>query len=151
MSPTAPSQCRLYEFRRARRPRAHSCPPSHHSREEWRKPAWLSALATANPRLPVIDKLGPRVIVSVLSVIVLDGSADKALTERMRKGLLGPSRLPQTFYLSHGRHWARTSDPQLVDYGKASSGVVRARSNAGLRTPPRSRSGTVGQENLTQI
>ena len=46
--------------------------------EEWRKPAWLRALTTGN--LPVIDKLGPPVIVSVLSVIVLDESADKALT-----------------------------------------------------------------------
>ena len=50
-------------------------------------------------------------IVSVLK-IVLDESADKALTEKMRKGPLGPSRVPQTFYLSHGRYWARTSDPR---------------------------------------
>ena len=51
----------------------------------------------------------------------------------------------------NGRYWARTSDPQLVDYGKAKSGVVRACSNAGLRAPRWSGLGTLGQGNLTQI
>jgi hypothetical protein len=41
---------------------------------------------------------------------------------------------------------------ELEDLDKEpAAGVVRARSNAGLRTPPRSRLGIVGQGNLTQI